>query len=602
MKEIWKESRTVCLGLVILIIISVGGLVYIGANSGRVFSEDLEPFITDRVVEVRIVMSGDDWEKCLLEALKEEYVRADFYFDGELVPDVAVRPKGNSSLNSVYRSGSIRLSFKVDFNFFNTARTFRGLKKLNFNNGFHDPTLIREHLSYEIFDLMGLPTPRTAFVDLWVNDTHMGLYTQVEQVDVNFLARHFSDSTGNLYKPEPPAGYLAWTEDDLKVEPSDEEIMAQINMGGAKLVDIMNALEEGEEAGENGEAENIRADSPVEMQDLIDRMGLRTNEAYPDHAALYEFLEILNNEPDDTFPLAIEKVLDVDQVLRFIAVAGTIGYFDSYLGFGHNYYLYEIDGRFTIIPWDLNGAFGSFSQNMDRESIINCYIDEPTIGPLDERPLIARLLAHEPYRETYHKYLRELIEGPFSPKRMSSRIEEVADLVRPYVYSDELKFYTNKDFERALYEDIPRDGPEGIQPEQEGHLPPTPISPETLTCLQNTFQKEILEELRTRRPRLEELKKLEQCLTREEIKWFLQDQVPRQVPQQGSTYIGLETFVLERTESIIKQLRGELPSHGDGSGNGVSKSGRALPPDVSIGTPPVRPDKTGNPQNIRFDR
>lgn len=404
---IWRENRLAVIGITALLVLCTGLMGYVGVASGEGASDDPEPFVTDRVVEVRIVMSDDEWETLQLEALEEEYIQADFWFDGELVEDVAVRPKGNSSLNSVVRQGSARLSLKVDFNFFNSARTFRGLKKLNYNNGFNDPTFIREHISYELFDLMDLPTPRTSFVDLWINDMHMGLYTQVEQVDKTFLSRYFSDVGGNLYKPEPPAGYLSWTEADLQelrdelgiVEPEDEEIAMQINMGGAKLVDIMHALEEEEEAlGE--ETDNRRANIPENQPtDFIEKMGLKTNEEFPDHTNLLKLLEILNNEPDETFPEEIEKVLDVESALRFIAVAGTIGYFDSYLGLGHNFYLYEVDGKFTIIPWDLNGSFGAFSMGMNRDDIINCYIDEPTIGPVEERPLVARLLSHEPYLE-----------------------------------------------------------------------------------------------------------------------------------------------------------------------------------------------------------
>jgi len=583
---------------------------YVGVASGEGAGDDPEPFVTDRVVEVRIVMSDDEWETLQLDALEEEYVQADFWFDGELVEDIAVRPKGNSSLNSVVRQGSTRLSLKVDFNFFNSARTFRGLKKLNFNNGFNDPTFIREHISYELFDLMGLPTPRTSFVDLWINDMHMGLYTQVEQVDKTFLSRYFSDVGGNLYKPEPPAGYLNWTEANLEelrdelgiAAPEDEEIALQINMGGAKLVDIMDALEEQEE-GSDEITDNRRANaSEREPMDFIEKMGLKTNEEFPDHTALLNFLEVLNNEPDETFPEEIEKVLDVDSALRFIAVAGTIGYFDSYLGPGHNFYLYEVDGKFTIIPWDLNGSFGAFSMGMSRDDIINCYIDEPTIGPVAERPLVARLLAYEPYLEKYYEYLEEFLNGPFGIERMTSQINETADLIRPYVYADELKFFSNEEFERGLSQDVERSGqggapPMGMPPEgpppgdfsPEGRLPPPPegfvppggfppppggqkalsqLSEESLDCLKSKFKKEILDELRIRRPSLEELEKLKSCLSREEMNIFLRRGPSAAAPTMGSTFIGLRTFVVERTKSIREQLEGKRPSSGDGSGSG----------------------------------
>ncbi|PKM79062.1 MAG: hypothetical protein CVU88_07740, partial [Firmicutes bacterium HGW-Firmicutes-13] len=61
----------------------------------------------------------------------------------------------------------------------------------------------------------------------------------------------------------------------------------------------------------------------------------------------------LNNDGD------IEKYLDVDAALRYIAVSTALANFDSYQGsLGHNYYLYEQNGVFTILPWDLNMSFG----------------------------------------------------------------------------------------------------------------------------------------------------------------------------------------------------------------------------------------------------
>ena len=179
-------------------------------------------------------------------------------------------------------------------------------------------------------------------------------------------------------------------------------------------------------------------------------MRLKTNENNPDHSALLRLLEVLNNEPDETFPEEIEKVLDVDQVLRYLAVSVILVHLDNYIAMGHNYYLYEIDGKFTIIPWDLNMCFGTFNYGLDRNQLLNYYIDEPTGGAMEERPLVNRLLSHQPYLDTYHRYLEELLDGPFAVKEMNSRIDELAALIRPYVQADELKFFSIKQFEMGL--------------------------------------------------------------------------------------------------------------------------------------------------------
>jgi len=114
-----------------------------------------------------------------------------------------------------------------------------------------------------------------------------------------------------------------------------------------------------------------------------------------------------------------------------------------------------VDGKFTIIPWDTNMAFGTFNCfGLERERLINYYIDEPTCESVSERPLVERLLSYPPYRETYHRYLQELIDGPFSVEAMNMRIETLVGLIRPYVEVDDLKFYSTDDFDRNLTEDV----------------------------------------------------------------------------------------------------------------------------------------------------
>jgi spore coat protein CotH len=534
----WKKSLF-AVALVGIMVFAMAGCSQISA---QLEDEDSAPFYDDRVVTVRIVMSEEDWEYIQANAMAEEYAQADLWYDGELIPDVAVRPKGNSSLMSAVSSGTARFSLKVDLNFFNSARNLDGVKKLNFNNGFSDPTFIREVLGYELFEQMGVPTPRFSFVDLWINDTHLGLYTMVEQIDKTFLSDHFADNTGNLYKPETPAAYLNWTEADVNMQPTEEDSdNLDVNLGGGKLREIMEALEEKEPAEEGAIPENPQMpfgdmpeggmpwrDEPPEgmpegempqrdgaqggmmgggmpfgqQGDYLEQMGLKTNENSPDHSALFRLLDVLNNEPDETFPEEIEKVLDVDETLRFLAVSALIVHLDNYLGMGHNYYLYEVDGKFTIIPWDLNMAFGTFNSGLDRDGIINFYIDEPTAGPVADHPLV-RLLSVPSYLETYHRYLEELIEGSFSEEVINARIDELADMIRPYVEADELKFYSTEEFEKGLSADISGDGQRGM----------------------------------------------------------------------GMTPIGLKAFIAERAESVRQQLIGERPSSsGDGSGNGGSGS------------------------------
>ncbi len=104
--KMWKSSKAIGVGLLAAVVLTSGVLGCAGEVSRQVSTQDTEPFITDRVVTIRIVMTEEDWTSCQVNAMAKEYVRADFWFDGELVPDVAVRPKGNSSLRQVARTES----------------------------------------------------------------------------------------------------------------------------------------------------------------------------------------------------------------------------------------------------------------------------------------------------------------------------------------------------------------------------------------------------------------------------------------------------------------------------------------------------------------
>lgn len=495
-----------------------------------------ELFPDDRVQTVRILMDDADWQSMQGAVRSKEYFKADIWIDDELVQDVAVRTKGSSSLMFATSAGSFRAGLKVDFNFFNSARSYHGIKKLAYNNGFSDPTLMKEFLGYELMALMGVPTPRACFVDVWVNDAHLGVYTQVEAVDGRFLSENFADDGGNLYKPEIKAGALDWTEADVAAEAtstsaapagSTTTTTPSFNLGGGDFAEIVDRL--GEDAGwipgrtdtTEDAGNSAGGDGPAQAgglpggpvgpgvfmdfdADYLTSMGLRSNENSPDYSGLYELLALLNSDPAQVSKDDLEDIMQVDEVLRFLAVSVALVHLDNYMGMGHNYYLYEDGGRFWIIPWDLNMSFGGFPSGLSEQQILGFYIDEPTAGAVDEYPLVEQLIDEPEYLAIYRGYLEQLIEGPFSVERMTARSNEIADVIRPYVEKDDRKFYTSAEFEQGLTQ-----------------------------SLSNA-------------------------------------QVDRRA--MGGSFIGLAYFVQQRVASIAAQLSGESPaSMSDGSGNGGAK-------------------------------
>lgn len=168
--------------------------------------------------------------------------------------------------------------------------------------------------------------------------------------------------------------------------------------------------------------------------------GLDLKSDKDDDGVLLDFLDELNNGTD------YESVLDVEEALGFIALNVLSSNMDSYLGQNkHNYYLYETGGIFSVLPWDYNMAFGGFGGS-------GVMIDEPTQGTLSERPLVAKLLAVDEYKERYHAMLTSAMEGYLASDTFKARVAELQAMISEYVKQDPTAFYTYEQYEAAIPE------------------------------------------------------------------------------------------------------------------------------------------------------
>ena len=75
-----------------------------------------------------------------------------------LFRDVGLRKKG--LLGSV---NAQRPSIKINFDKFGVEQEFEGISLMTLNNNDTDSSLIKQHLSYELFRKAGIPAPRCNF-------------------------------------------------------------------------------------------------------------------------------------------------------------------------------------------------------------------------------------------------------------------------------------------------------------------------------------------------------------------------------------------------------------------------------------------------------
>ncbi|RDJ93135.1 hypothetical protein B4Q13_24035, partial [Lacticaseibacillus rhamnosus] len=80
-------------------------------------------------------------------------------FDGRTLPTIGIKFKGNSSFNN----SSVKKSMKLDLNNYVAGQDYDGIKKLNLNNGFKDPSFLREKIALDFMNAHGVTSPRCTF-------------------------------------------------------------------------------------------------------------------------------------------------------------------------------------------------------------------------------------------------------------------------------------------------------------------------------------------------------------------------------------------------------------------------------------------------------
>ncbi len=368
-------------------------------------------FAINQVINVDLQFSQPEfWDSLVLNYDTETYMNAEVTitdYSGEtFFSEIGIRLKGNSS----YGHPGEKKSFKIDFNKYIDTLVYDGLKKLNFNNCFKDPTFMREKIFYDICKTDGINAPRINYANVYMNGTFWGFYTVVEQIDDEFLKTHFDDKSENLFKAGDAFGMGG---------PSDE---ADLKYYGAEQLDY-----DGKYTLENNTDEN-------DWSDLI------------------TLLDFINNSSDEVFSAELSLHFNEEQLMKSFALSNLYSNLDSYLNSARNYYIYNKDstGIWEWINWDCNEAFGSYAPGGAGTNMIE--LDPHYFGL--NRPLLERILDVETTKIIYDEYYCALRSTYFTDSYIQTQTDLLYTLIQAHVYADENKMYTNANFDSNIYSDI----------------------------------------------------------------------------------------------------------------------------------------------------
>ena len=404
-------------------------------------------FDTEQVHTIDIVM--DDWDGFLETCENEEYAQCAVVIDGEAYQNTAIRAKGNTSLTMVSSMDSDRYSFKLEFDHYDSGRTYYGLDKLSLNNIIQDTTYMKDYLTYQMMGAFGVDAPLCSYVYITVNGQDWGLYLAVEGVEDGFLRRNYGSDSGELYKPDSMSfggGRGNGREFDMKNVMDFSENGAFPSPPEAQPFDSTQNTSESERHRGGGPGGGMGSDD-VKLRYIDDDpdsysnifQNAKTDITKADQARLIASLKALSEGE------RLEGVLDIDEVLRYFVVHNFVRNGDSYTGsMVHNYYLYEEEGRLSMIPWDYNLAYGTF-QGGDAGSEVNAPIDTPVSGG-DSRPMVDWIFDSQEYTALYHQYFQEFLETVDT----AGLIDTAAELIAPYVEKDPTRFYTYEEFETGV--------------------------------------------------------------------------------------------------------------------------------------------------------
>ncbi|HYO96286.1 MAG TPA: CotH kinase family protein [Polyangiaceae bacterium] len=386
-----------------------------------------EVFAAEQILEVRLSLAAADWERLEEQGNEEVFLRGSGQVSGSALSErrfasLGVRHKGAYTLHHCWENfGGVRshvgacakLSYKLKFSEYDEAARLDGLKRLNLHAASGDATKLRELIAYSTFNEFGVDAPRATPAKLYINDVYQGIFIAVEEVDGRYTKAHFPEGpNGNLYKEVWP-----------------------------------------------------RAEAPASRYVA----ALETNEDIADVSAMLNFASAIADASSSTFSEDMERWIDLDTLLRYVAVDRALKNWDGIMAFysplsPHNFYWYQddgADGRFHLIPWDLDNTLWEFDPYMQPQDWVTAApVPDWNAKPLScearqiwssQSPLrlmpprcdpFLDLLA-ETHWERFESLSAELLAGPFSTGRLNEKVSYWQSRIAPLVKDDPVVNFTS---------------------------------------------------------------------------------------------------------------------------------------------------------------
>lgn len=346
--------------------------------------------------DILLTVSARDWAALKAHPEENTYYPADLRWRGVTIRNVGIRSRGSGTRNGVKPGLRVNVNRYID-------QEFLGLRDLVLDNGYTDPSILRDALAMKVFARAGLPATREAHARLFINDEFAGVYVIVEPIDRTFITRVFGEAEGNVES-------------------------------GGYLYEYNWVREYGfEYLGPSLEAYAEIFDPKTRETDAVSRL----------YQPLETLTRAINEAPDDRFEQTVGALIDLPELVKYLAVQTVTGEIDGFVGnWGmSNFSLYRFrDGRpAQLLPWDADHSFWS--------------LDSPIDFRLDTNVLVRRAMGVPALRRLYLETLvstaRFLAEPAAGDGRgwLEREVDRLSALIAGAVAADPVAPFTFAEFD-----------------------------------------------------------------------------------------------------------------------------------------------------------
>src|SRR5262245_24379430 len=333
----------------------LGTLLWLGPASGQKPAEESDAFFkSGKVLDINVELGNKELDSLRREPRK--YVKATLKVDGKTTyRDVGVHLKGAAGS---YRGIDDKPNVTVNMDKFVRKQLFHGMDKFHLTNSLQDPSYLAELICRQPFRAAGVPAARVSHAVVTINGRKRGLYYIKEGYDKHFLTRHFGNRTGNFYD----GGFLRDIDQELQL------IMGKDDVKGRADLKALVAASHERDAGKRFQK--------------------------------------------------LEKLLDLDRFLSFLAIEVITYDWDGYPMKCNNYRVYHDPKRdkITFIPSGMDQMFGD--------------VGSPVLP--DFQGMVARGLVSTPEgRKRYLARMEEILKKVYNADALVKKLDENEARVKP---------------------------------------------------------------------------------------------------------------------------------------------------------------------------